>query len=143
MSLKRKAADAATAAAASKKTKANGSITAFFGAPKTTPKAEVNFSKDEWVAELSDEQRELLELEIDTLHDSWLPHLRDVLVSPQFLELKRFLKKELQAKKTVYPPMRDVYSWYVKSSQAVDGSCIALHCIACNSCSLGFRMAKQ
>ena len=50
---------------------------------------------------------------IDTLHDSWLPHLKDVLVSPAFLDLKRFLKKELESGKTVYPPMRDVYSWYV------------------------------
>ena len=125
MSLKRKAADVATDA--SKKAKANGSITAFFGAPKTTPKAEVNFNKDEWVAELSDEQRELLRLEIDTLHDSWLPHLRDVLVSPQFLNLKRFLKKELEAKKTVYPPMADVYSWYVESGSGWELHCIALH----------------
>ncbi|KAF2871006.1 uracil-DNA glycosylase [Massariosphaeria phaeospora] len=107
MSLKRKAADAATDAA--KKTKVNGSITSFFGAPK--PKPEAAFDKEAWVAKLSDEQKELLKLEIDTLHDSWLPHLKDVLVSPQFLELKRFLKKELAGSKPIYPPMKDVYSW--------------------------------
>jgi uracil-DNA glycosylase len=109
MSLKRKAAEIATDA---KKTKPNASITSFFGAPVAKkPKAEVNFDKDTWVTKLSDEQKELLKLEIDTLHDSWLPHLKDVLVSPQFLELKRFLKKELASGKTVYPPMPDVYSW--------------------------------
>lgn len=111
MSLKRKAADAATDAA--KKTKVNGNITSFFGAPK--PKegasAAAKFDKDAWVAKLTDEQKELLKLEIDTLHESWLPHLKDVLVSPNFLELKRFLKKELESGKTVYPPMKDVYSW--------------------------------
>lgn len=114
MSLKRKAASAATDA--SKKTKQNGSITAFFGAPKPDPNkktaAAAKFDKDEWVAKLTDEQKELLQLEIDTLHESWLPHLKDVLVTPQFLQLKRFLKQELQSGKTVYPPMKDVYSWY-------------------------------
>ncbi|KAJ4365882.1 uracil DNA glycosylase [Neocucurbitaria cava] len=110
MSLKRKAAEAASDA---KKPKMNGSITAFFGAPKPSPnKATPKFDKDAWVTKLTDEQKELLQLEIDTLHDSWLPHLKDVLVSPQFLELKRFLRTELKSGKTVYPPMKDVYSWY-------------------------------
>ncbi|PVH97701.1 uracil-DNA glycosylase [Periconia macrospinosa] len=110
MSLKRKAADAATDAA--KKTKPNASITSFFGAPKPKPNPTVAaFDKDAWVAKLTDEQRELLELEIENLHESWLPHLKDVLVTPAFLQLKRFLKQELASGKTVYPPMKDVYSW--------------------------------
>lgn len=119
MSLKRKAADAATNA---KKPKMNGSITAFFGAPKPNPNAPANksgaaasFDRDAWVAKLTDEQKELLQLELDTLHESWLPHLKDVLVSPQFLELKKFLRTELKSGKTVFPPMKDVYSWYVYS----------------------------
>lgn len=116
MSLKRKAAAAATDA--SKKPKQNGSITAFFSAPKPDPNAPpkqiaaaAKFDRDAWVAKLTDDQKELLKLEIDTLHESWLPHLKDVLVTPQFLELKRFLKKELDSGKAVYPPMKDVYSW--------------------------------
>lgn len=118
MSLKRKAADAATDAA--KKPKANGSITAFFGAPKPNPNAPAKsaaakFDRDAWVAKLTEEQKELLQLELETLHESWLPHLKDVLVSPQFLELKRFLKQELKSGKTIYPPMKDVYSWYVQT----------------------------
>ncbi|KAF2466745.1 uracil-DNA glycosylase [Lindgomyces ingoldianus] len=111
MSLKRKAAEVATNA---KKTKVNGSITSFFGAPKpnsATASPAAKFDKDAWVEKLTDEQKDLLKLEIDTLHESWLLHLKDVLVSPQFLELKRFLKKELASGKTVYPPMKDVYSW--------------------------------
>lgn len=116
MSLKRKAAGAVTDA--SKKPKMNGSITAFFGAPKTNPNSPAKssiaakFDKDAWVAGLAAEHKELLQLELDTLHESWLPHLKDVLVNPQFLELKRFLKKELSCGKTVFPPMEDVYSWY-------------------------------
>lgn len=111
MSLKRKAAELAKDA---KKPKPNASITSFFGAPKPKPASEVaaTFDKAAWVEKLSDEQKDLLKLEIDTLHDSWLPPLKDVLVSEQFLELKRFLKKELSSGKTVYPPMADVYSWY-------------------------------
>ncbi|OAK99804.1 uracil-DNA glycosylase [Phaeosphaeriaceae sp. SRC1lsM3a] len=113
MSLKRKAADAATDAA--KKPKANGSITAFFGAPKPKPDAKpgaaAKFDKDAWVAKLTEEQKDLLQLELETLHDSWLPHLKDVLLTPQFLNLKKFLKQELKSGKTVYPPMKDVYSW--------------------------------
>jgi uracil-DNA glycosylase len=118
MSLKRKAAASATDAA--KKVKPNATITSFFGAPKPKPGATTStaaaaaaFDKEAWVAKLSDEQKELLKLEIDSLHESWLPHLKDVLVSPTFLDLKRFLKKELEIGKTVYPPMQDVYSWYV------------------------------
>ncbi|KAF2851257.1 uracil-DNA glycosylase [Plenodomus tracheiphilus IPT5] len=113
--LKRKAA--AAAADASKKPKTNGSITAFFGAPKPNPNspaktgAAAKFDRDAWIAGLDGEQKELLQLELDTLHESWLPHLKDVLVNPQFLELKRFLKKELSSGKTVFPPMEDVYSW--------------------------------
>jgi len=113
MSLKRKAANAATDAA--KKPKANGSITAFFGAPKPKPDsksaAAAKFDKDAWVAKLTEEQKDLLQLELETLHDSWLPHLKDVLLTPQFLNLKKFLKQELKSGKTVYPPMQDVYSW--------------------------------
>ena len=121
MSLKRKAAEAA--ADATKKPKANGSITAFFGAPKASPNskaptsaAAARFDRESWVSKLTDEQKELLQLELDTLHESWLPHLKDVLINPQFLELKRFLKKELSSGKTVYPPMKDVYSWYASNS---------------------------
>ncbi|KAH8727187.1 uracil-DNA glycosylase-like protein [Phaeosphaeriaceae sp. PMI808] len=113
MSLKRKAADAATDA--TKKAKANGSITAFFGAPKPSPNAKTGaaakFDKESWVAKLTAEEKNLLKLELDTLHESWLPYLKDVLLTPQFLELKRFLAQQLKNGATVYPPMKDVYSW--------------------------------
>jgi hypothetical protein len=115
MSLKRKAGEAATDA--SKKPKANGSITAFFGAPKPAANskaaAAAKFDREAWVAKLTEEQKDLLKLELETLHESWLPHLKDVLLTPQFLDLKRFLKQELKSGKTIYPPMKDVYSWYV------------------------------
>jgi uracil-DNA glycosylase len=128
MSLKRKAAD--IVAAEAKKPKANSSITSFFGPPKSTtsstssnnlskgaadtaPAPTVKFDKEKWVAGLSEEQRALLKLEIETLHESWLSVLKDEITSKSFLDLKKFLKTEAEAGKKIFPPSEDVYSWYV------------------------------
>ena len=120
-SVKRKAAD--LAAADAKKPKANASITSFFSAPKTAVNGNVNsgtaqapaikFDKEKWVSKLSEEQKDLLKLEIQTLHESWLAHLKDEIVTEKFLILKRFLKKEREDGKTIYPPLGDIYSWFV------------------------------
>ena len=136
MSLKRKATDVAVDAA--KKAKQDSSITSFFGQPKakastaatngsepassqTEPAssqvqpettAPATFDKEAWAAKLTPEQKELLKLEIDTLHESWFAALKDELLSKDFLELKRFLKKEAETGKTIFPPSKDVYSWY-------------------------------
>jgi len=122
--LKRKAVD--LAAAQAKKPKANGSITSFFGAPKpvsntsstspAVPSPVVKFDKDKWLEKLTDEQKELLKLEIETLHESWLAHLKDEVLTKEFLDLKRFLKKEKVDGKTIFPPMEEVYSWYVSNA---------------------------
>jgi hypothetical protein len=97
------------------------SITSFFGRPKPVPGSAsaakgpepVKFDKEAWVAKLTDEQKELLKLEIDTLHESWLAQLKDDIVTKEFLDLKKFLKQEISSGKKVFPPMEDVYSWYV------------------------------
>jgi len=78
--------------------------------------AVVKFDKEAWVAKLTDEQKELLQLEIDTLHESWLAHLKDEVKTPEFLNLKRFLQKEIASGKKVFPPLEDVYSWFVPHS---------------------------
>ncbi len=126
MSLKRKAAPT-TSTADAKKPKKNADLTSFFGPPKVTaaggdklhPTATavseppvVKFDKDKWVAGLSDEQKKLLKLEIDTLDPSWLAVLKEELVTPGFLDLKRFLQKEIDSKQQIFPPLEDVYSWY-------------------------------
>ncbi|KAJ5650016.1 Uracil-DNA glycosylase [Penicillium longicatenatum] len=119
--LKRNADHLSTSAADIKKPK-GGSITSFFGVPKpkvlstqTTGVAPVSrpssFSKEKWVSSLTEEQKDLLQLEIDTLDDSWLAHLKDDVTTPEFLNLKRFLKKEQDSKAKVFPPNEDVYSW--------------------------------
>ncbi|WYZ44309.1 hypothetical protein EsH8_VII_000745 [Colletotrichum jinshuiense] len=116
--LKRKAGT--LSAADSKKPKQDGSIMSFFGAPKpaagkgvaAAPEPPtVKFDKTKWAAGLTDEQKELLKLEIDTLHESWLAHLKDELISKEFLDLKRFLNRETEAGKKWFPPKEDVYSW--------------------------------
>jgi len=142
MSLKRKAVE--LAASDAKKPKANASITSFFGAPKPvagssakskiTDKADgsnatdtsapdaaeqsakVPFDKKAWAEKLTAEQRDLLGLEVETLHETWFKELKDVFLTDSFLGLKRFLKKEYDAGKKIYPPAADVYSWYAPSS---------------------------
>ncbi len=126
MSLKRKAEG--TGLAGVKKAKAGGgTIESFFGPPKTVSStvkvngitttavepAPIKFDKKKWVETLTPEQKILLALEIETLHESWLAQLKDEVTSREFLELKRFLKREHDAKKTIFPPAEDVYSWFV------------------------------
>ncbi len=95
--LKRKAGQQA-GGSDTKKPKQNSSITSFFGAPRVTPAAgsasgasaaiqeapAPKFDKAKWVAGLTSEQKELLKLEIDTLHESWLVHLKDEITSESF-----------------------------------------------------------
>ncbi|KAJ5875560.1 Uracil-DNA glycosylase [Penicillium subrubescens] len=124
--LKRNADHLSGSAADPKKPK-GGSITSFFGVPKpkalstatngsgingtaTAPRSST-FNKEKWVASLTPEQKELLQLEIDTLDESWLAHLKDEIVTTEFLNLKRFLKKEKEGKVKIFPPEEDVYSW--------------------------------
>ena len=82
---------------------------------KTTPAW-----KETWLKNLSVEQKELLKLEIETLDDSWLKELRDEVTSKEFLELKRFLKREAESGKKVFPPIEDVYSWFAAHSFPID-----------------------
>lgn len=120
--VKRDANHLSTPAADAKKPKANGSITSFFGAPKPKPGAvrpsttSSSFNKEKWVATLTPEQKELLQLEIDTMDESWLAQLKEEIVKPEFLALKRFLQKEKQAGVKVFPPENDIYSWCEPSS---------------------------
>jgi len=71
----------------------------------------IKFDKKKWAEGLTAEQRGLLKLEIETLDESWLAHLKEEVVSKEFLELKRFLRGEKEAGKKVFPPEGDVYSW--------------------------------
>ncbi|KAI7779835.1 uracil-dna glycosylase [Diaporthe eres] len=131
-SVKRKAAGQA-AGSDPKKPRQNASITSFFGAPKAVsssgtgakpplnggsassaavaPEPVAKFDKAKWVATLTEEQKQLLQLEIDTLHPSWLAHLKGEIVTKEFLDLKRFLDREAAAGKKIFPPREDIYSW--------------------------------
>ncbi|KAI1636526.1 uracil-DNA glycosylase-like protein [Biscogniauxia mediterranea] len=125
-SLKRKGEGPLSSTDANKKPKGNASITSFFGPPKTgagrngpasSPSSSAadsgaaTWDKAKWVATLTPEQKKYLALEIQTLHPSWLQHLRDEITSPEFIALKKFLDSELKSGKKVFPPREDVYSW--------------------------------
>lgn len=71
------------------------------------------FDKEKWVAKLTPEQKGLLSLEIETLHESWLAQLKDEVLTKEFLDLKRFLKAEKEAGQKVFPPEKEIYSWFV------------------------------
>ena len=73
------------------------------------------FDKGKWVEKLTPEQKDLLALEIASLDESWLSQLKDEIVTKDFLDLKRFLKKEHDSGKKIFPPAADVYSWYVRN----------------------------
>ncbi|KAE8375794.1 uracil-DNA glycosylase-like protein [Aspergillus bertholletiae] len=112
---KRSASHLTSSSVDAKKPK-NSSITSFFRPPKaktvgTTSAPKSSFNKQGWVASLTPEQRELLQLEIDTLDDSWLAQLKEELVTPEFLALKRFLQKEKQSGVKIFPPENEIYSW--------------------------------
>lgn len=64
-----------------------------------------NFSKN-----LSTNLQKLLSLELNTIDDSWFPHLMDEFKKPYFVKLKQFVTKE-QADHTVFPPPNEIYSW--------------------------------
>lgn len=114
MATKRKAS--ATAEGNLKKARA---ITSFFvakdgassGPGKSADGPVSNFDKDAWAKTLTDEQRGLLKLELETMHVSWLGALKEVLVTEKFLGLKRFLGEEKKAGKIIYPVEQDIYSW--------------------------------
>lgn len=69
------------------------------------------FDTQKWALSLAPETRELLDLEIRTLHESWLALLHKEITKPYFLQLKRFLQAQKKALKTVFPPEEDIYSW--------------------------------
>lgn len=71
------------------------------------------FNKEKWVASLTPEQKDLLQLEIDTLDESWLAQLKDEVTTPEFLALKRFLKQEKKSGVKIFPPENEIYSWSV------------------------------
>lgn len=66
--------------------------------------------KQEFVSILTQEQRDLLHLELTTLEDTWFESLSSEFTKPYFLKLKTYLKSEFAAKK-IFPPTKDIYSW--------------------------------
>ncbi|KAF9985864.1 hypothetical protein BGZ65_009596 [Modicella reniformis] len=60
---------------------------------------------------LSDEKKELLQLEQDTMDATWLRALQSEFTKPYFIEVKKFLKQEEVNGQKIFPPKPDIYSW--------------------------------
>ncbi|EMD34152.1 hypothetical protein CERSUDRAFT_86888 [Gelatoporia subvermispora B] len=82
------------------------------------PLNSVPFSQSEFVDSLTDEEKELLALELETMGKSWLKILKDEIRKPYFLQLKRFLLEQgvrgaADSAKVlkVYPAPKNIYSW--------------------------------
>ena len=68
--------------------------------------------KNRYVNMLTEKQRALLKLEIDTMDPSWFVKLSTEFAQPYFIKLKEFLQEEAQVRKqTIFPPAKDIYSW--------------------------------
>ncbi|GME70413.1 hypothetical protein B5S28_g2872 [[Candida] boidinii] len=71
-----------------------------------------DFDKAKWVNSLTPEQKHLLELEINTMDESWLALLHKELTKTYFLNLKKFLETQWNTNGlTIFPPKQDIYSW--------------------------------
>lgn len=70
------------------------------------------FDKEKFIDSLTKEEKDLLQLEIDTMEDSWFELLHKEFRKEYFLNLKRFLKKEWSISgNVIFPPKEDIYSW--------------------------------
>ncbi|KAG2180816.1 hypothetical protein INT43_008395 [Umbelopsis isabellina] len=64
----------------------------------------VTISKPDFEKDLTEEEKELLKLEMDTLHPEWLRILKPELTKPSFKKLKKFLLAEKKDGKKIFPP---------------------------------------
>ncbi|CDO75787.1 hypothetical protein BN946_scf184934.g2 [Trametes cinnabarina] len=89
--------------------------------PKITSMPSLNsipFSLSEFQSSLSDEEKQLLALECQTMGKSWLKVLKDEIRQPYFLKLKKFLRdqgvkgpEDSAANLKVYPAPQNIYAW--------------------------------
>ncbi|KAI5959175.1 UNG1 [Candida pseudojiufengensis] len=70
----------------------------------------LGFNKSNWINSLTEEQKSLLQLEINTLNITWLALIHKELTKPYFLNLKSFLKSQ-SSTKTIFPKTQNIYSW--------------------------------
>lgn len=68
-------------------------------------------NESDFVNKLTNTQKDMLQLEIDTMDPSWFNHVSEELTKPYFLAIKAFLRSEATKKATIFPPEKDIYSW--------------------------------
>ncbi|KAI8583452.1 hypothetical protein K450DRAFT_223748 [Umbelopsis ramanniana AG] len=95
------------------------SLLSMWGAKSTTDKAVSSLAvakaapinKSDLEKDLTEEQKTLLKLELETLNPEWLRILKPELTKPSFLKLKSFLENEKKQGNKIFPPENDIYSW--------------------------------
>ncbi|KIY64572.1 uracil-DNA glycosylase [Cylindrobasidium torrendii FP15055 ss-10] len=115
----RSIADMFTSTPTSKKVKATAESSATSTPPKVTEALAfgtvklnaIPFNLATFVDSLSDENRQLLDLESKTMGNSWLKLLQVEITKAYFLRLKTFLHKEMNGGVIVFPPAQDIYAW--------------------------------
>ncbi|KAI0032528.1 uracil-DNA glycosylase-like protein [Vararia minispora EC-137] len=82
------------------------------------PLNSIPYSPSAFTASLTDDQKRLLRLEIETMGKSWLKLLKDEIKKPYFIALKEFLWKEgvrgpddSDKALKVYPAPKNIYAW--------------------------------
>ncbi|KAI0749486.1 uracil-DNA glycosylase [Daedaleopsis nitida] len=78
----------------------------------------IPFSLSEYQKKFSEEEKQLLELECETMGRSWLKVLKDEIRKPYFLELKKFLydkgvrgPENSKPNLDIYPSPKNIYTW--------------------------------
>ncbi|KAL5504039.1 UNG1 [Sanghuangporus vaninii] len=76
----------------------------------------IPFSMQAFKDSLTEEQKELLNLELETMGKSWLKVLKDEFKKPYFISLKKFLWSEgvkgpADANKNIFPAPSNIYAW--------------------------------
>lgn len=71
----------------------------------------LNIQEDPWYIGLSDDVKQLLDLELKYIAPQWLEIVKTELTKPYFLELKRFLAQQKLNKVTIFPPEHQIYSF--------------------------------
>ncbi|KAI8985076.1 uracil-DNA glycosylase-like protein [Pilobolus umbonatus] len=61
--------------------------------------------------DVDEKTMKLLELEIATMNYDWFKVLLPEFTKEYFLKVKKYLNEELADKKTIFPPLNQVYSW--------------------------------
>ncbi|RGB42076.1 uracil-DNA glycosylase-like protein, partial [Rhizophagus diaphanus] len=95
----------------SKKQKVSASVQSSLSSFVKSQPRNQTITSETLLDKIKDENKELLSLEIKTMNSEWLKGLSDVIQKPYFIELKKYLQREKDNNKKIFPPEPEIYSW--------------------------------